>query len=165
MTLANTPDLMQIATVLEREWSLLGVRVTLNPMATDALMKMAHASEEQVTLVDLLLAPDQDLFPFWWSGESVANGLNFSNISDRAIDDALQMTHDATTTEALLAAREQVTKAILNDTPAVFLLRPNHHYLQTSNLRGVSDEMQLAIPSDRFSTESQWYVKKGLRWK
>jgi peptide/nickel transport system substrate-binding protein len=159
-------DLIALAEAVQRQWSLLGAHVTIEAIPTEELVKKAtreHSS--QVVLIDLLLSTDQNLFPFWWSGQSVERGLNFSNISDRGIDDALEKVRNATTSEAMAVAQQEASNAILTTNAAIFLLRPAHHYLLSSRVKGVSDKQILGQPADRFQDLERWYIKQGWRWK
>lgn len=163
------PDGTKLAAVaesLKRAWSLLGVRVTLEPLATEDLLRRATRERTtQVVLSNILLGPEQDLLPFWWSGQATDRGLNISNLKDRNVDDMLEATRDATTTEALFAARERVSRAILASTPAVFLTRPVQHYLISTKVKGLVDSIVATTPSERLQNIGSWYEKTGWRWK
>ncbi|MFZ2804642.1 MAG: ABC transporter substrate-binding protein [Patescibacteria group bacterium] len=166
ITVPNEPDLLEAANALARDWSLVGAKVSIDAQATDDVMQHATRDRDlQVVLINVLLDPNQDLFPFWWSGEATDRGLNISGLSDSSIDAALTATQNASTTDALLAARQSVTNALTPFTPAVFLVRPYAHELVTSKLKGTTSPMTIATPADRFDDLGQWYLKTGWRWK
>ena len=119
----------------------------------------------QVVLLNVRLGPEQDLLPFWWSGEVTDRGLNLSSFADRALDDQLQSAKSATSTDQLLAIRQTITDTLNRTAPAVFLIRPFQHYLLSSKLKGVSDRQIAYNPAERFQDLMKWYVKTGWRWK
>jgi len=166
ISVADEPDLLATADVLKRAWSLIGVRVTVKPLPTDELMRIATRERtEQVVLLNVFLGPEQDLTPFWWSGQAVDRGLNISGLKDRNVDDALDAVRNATSTDALDVARGIAAIAITKQVPAVFLVRPTHHYLVSSSIQGVATTLTLSRPTDRLLDMLHWYVKTGWRWK
>lgn len=166
ITLPNEPALVNIAGILKRQWSLLGARVTIETLPIEDLVRRATRERTaQVVLLNVLLAPDQDVFPFWSSSQAVDRGLNFSNLRDRAVDDAIEAARMATSTDALATARAIVTRAIQQHVPALFLLRPLQTYLVSAKIHGIEKSAMLASPSERFQNIEHWYVKTGWRWK
>lgn len=162
----DEPDLIAIAEVLKRQWSLIGAHVTVEAMPTEELMRKATRDRNlQVVLLNIFLGPEQDLFPFWWSGQNVDRGLNISQLSDRNVDDALDATRNATTTESLLAAREKVSHTLAPINAAAFLVRPTHHDLVSSRIKGVKEDLTITHPSERLIDVLRWYTKTGWRWK
>lgn len=165
LTVPDVPDLIAVADVLERRWSLLGANVTLSVEDPNALIaRIPRDRDAQILVWNVLLNPSQDLFPIWWSGEA-ASGLNLSNLKDRDVDDAIEAIRSATTTEALKVARKAVSEAVLARHPAVFLTRPAYGYVHTKKIKGVSDVIQIGTPSDRFQDVLNWYVKSQWKWK
>ena len=166
ISVPQDPQLSTIADILKRDWSLLGVKVEIDTLPTDDLMRKATRERNlQVVLLNILLGPDQDLTPFWWSGQAVDRGLNISNLKDRNVDDALNLLKSATTTDAIQAARTTITQTILSTTPAVFLVRPLQSYFVSTKIQGVPRDMTIAAPAERFASLENWYEKTGWRWK
>jgi ABC-type transport system substrate-binding protein len=162
----DDPDLLAIAETLKRQWSLLGVRVMIDPQPTDVVMRRATRERTaQIVLLNIFLGPEQNILPFWWSGQAVDRGLNFSNLSNRAVDDALEGVRMATSTQTMDTARNAVTQAITQQFPGAFLIRPIRHYLVDDMFHGISDRLILANPSERFQDIVHWYTKTGWRWK
>jgi peptide/nickel transport system substrate-binding protein len=165
ITVADVPDLLTVAEVLKRRWSLLGAKVELDIRNPDTLLRHSTQSHDaQILLWNVLLNPSQDLFPIWWSGEATG-GLNFSNLKDRNVDNAIKEIRSATTTEALKTARKKVTDAILARIPAVFLTRPAYGYVYSKNIQGVAENHQIGTPSDRFHDLPNWYLETKWKWR
>jgi peptide/nickel transport system substrate-binding protein len=158
--------LLKVADALKRQWSLLGAQVEVKPMDARLLLKKSSSERDaQVVLWNVLLRPDQDLFPIWWSGQAAQGGMNFSGLADKEIDTLIEKTSSATSTQMLEKSRTDLSTAILKRAPALFLVRPFYIYVVSSRIKGVGDTMRLARPGDRFQDIGQWYVKTGLRWK
>lgn len=166
ISVPQVADLISVAQVLARRWSLLGAKVNVDVADPDQLAQRAtRARDTQILVWNVRLNPSQDLYPVWWSGNAKGNGLNLSNLSDRNVDDAIEALRNATTTEALKALRKTLSNAILSRDPAVFLTRPAYGYVYSSDIRGVSNRLELGTPSDRFLDIPNWYVKKRWAWK
>jgi len=166
ITVPDETDLLNEANALARDWALIGVKVTIDARPTTDVMQHATRDRDlQVILVNVLLGPDQDLFPFWWSSQAVDRGLNISGLTDRGVDNALDETRNATSTEALLKARQDVTNALTPLAAALFLVRPYAHELVTNKLQGTQSPVTIATPADRFDDIARWYLKTGWRWK
>ncbi len=161
------PDLIAMAEALKRRWSLLGAKVTVDAHPLDEVVhaSMRDRDHAMITLLNVFLGPEEDIFPFWWSGQAVEQGLNISGLSDRSLDAALEGLHDATSTEALAAARIQATALINDSAAAAFLVRPLYNYLLASDVKGMPDHMVLASPAERYQGLSDWYRKTVRRWK
>lgn len=154
------------AETLQRRWSLLGVRVNVDAVSPEGVLHRATRERNaDVIVTNILLDPEQDLFPFWWSGQATDRGFNLSNLADRDVDGALEAVQKATSTEGLAAARKVLSEAILDANAAVFLVRPASTYFVSTKIKGVEPTMTISKPSDRFHALMRWYVKTGWRWK
>ncbi len=166
ISVADEPDLLTVADRLKRQWSLIGAKVDIETLSTEDLLRKATRDRDgQIILLNVYLGPTQDLFPFWWSGQAIDRGYNFSSLVDRTVDDALEASRDATTTDAIIEARQTASAAILNDVPAVFLLRPMHHEIVATGIKGVQDHLLISSPADRLGGLMSWYTNSGWRWK
>jgi ABC-type transport system substrate-binding protein len=165
ISVPNVPDLLAVADVLMRRWSLLGAKVEIDSQETDTLARNVITNRNaQIVIWNVLLAPSQDLYPVWWSGEATGHGLNLSNLVDRNVDDGIEAVRAATTTQTLLQARVALSNTILARAAAVFLTRPGYGYVHDRRIQGMTD-LQLGRPSDRFNDVPNWYVNLGWRWK
>lgn len=166
ITVPNIPDLISVATALQRQWSVLGVKVELNIQTAETLISSIENTKKSSVIVwNVLLGPTQDLYPIWWSGETDGSGLNLSGLKDKDIDDTIKAVRLATTTQGILDIRTKLATAITNRHPAIFLTRPSYGYVHSNRIQGMSPHIKIGLPSDRFSDLTHWYVKTGLRWK
>lgn len=166
ITVPEEPNLIKMAEILKRQWSLLGAQVEVRPMDPRLLLKKSSTERDaQIILWNILLRPDQDLFPIWWSGQASERGLNFSGLADKEVDTLIEQTKSASTTEILSANRTALATALTKRSPALFLARPIYDYVISNRVKGVQEKIRVARPADRFQNISHWYIKTGLRWK
>jgi peptide/nickel transport system substrate-binding protein len=159
-------DLLRIADYLRQRWSLLGIKVTIKPHAAEELLHdvVTDRTSYQVLVWNILLPPTQDPAPFWSSDSMTGQGLNFSNLNSKTVDQKISEIQAATSTQMLQTARINFARALLTETPAIFLARPTYAYIVSDQIQGTSD-LDLALPSDRLIRSSLWSVDSGLRWK
>ncbi len=163
--LPNQADLIKVAELLKRRWSLLGIRVDVQAHNPEDLLQNAISKRNyQVLLWNVLLSPTQDISVFWHSDNTNNQGLNLSNLTDRDVDQALDATKTATSTNAFEAARQTLSNMILKQTPAIFLLRPAYAYLLSQDVKGVRN-MRLSRPSERLLRASDWYLSTSWKWR
>lgn len=162
----DQPELIVAAEALARRWSLLGAKVTVEPVPLEELLKRSTRDRDaDIVLTNVLLDNTQDLFPFWWSGQATDRGLNISGLADRDLDAALEAARTASTTAALQTARDNAARLIVRTTPAAFLVRPFASYLIAKKIHGVATDLVVSRPADRFNDLKNWYISFGWRWK
>lgn len=162
----NQPDLVRIAQYLQQRWSLLGMKIDIQTHDPDELRRavVSDRSSYQILVWNILLPATQDPVGFWGSDAASGQGLNFSNLTSKTVDQRIEEIHSASTTAALQTARINFAKALLAETPAIFLARPTYVYLVSDHIQGTGD-LDLAVPSDRLIRSAQWSVESALRWK
>jgi peptide/nickel transport system substrate-binding protein len=162
----NQPDLIKVAETLKRQWSLIGAQVEIetNNIPT-VLRRSSRDRDTQIVLWNVLYSRDQDLSPIWWSGQTTDRGTNFSGLSDTDIDELINKTKSASSTEALLKAQIELSDKILEEFPAAFLVRPQYGFVVSTRIKGVPEKLNIIKPSDRFQQIHEWYIKTGWQWK
>ena len=161
----SQPDLLKVADLLKRRWSLVGAQVDIRSEDAETLLRDAVDDRAyQIIIWNILLTPNQDLSTFWASDRATGRGLNLSNLADRDIELALSAVKHATTTEQILLTRQNLTEAIARRTPAIFLVRPAYAYLLSKHIRGASN-LEISTPSDRLLQSADWYIKTRWSWK
>lgn len=162
----DQPDLLRMAEYLRQRWSLLGVKVVIETHAAEQLIRdaISDRGSYQVLIWNILLPPTLDPAPFWGTKATTGQGLNFSNLTSKTVDQQIETIYAATSTEALQAARIGFAQALLKETPAIFLARPTYAYVVSKQIQGVKD-LDLALPSDRLIRSSEWFTESALRWK
>ena len=162
----DQPDLNKLADALKRQWSLLGIQVEVTAQDQKSVLRRSTRDRDtQVVLWNVLLPPDQDLFPIWWSGQAGDRGMNFSALTDKDVDSLISATKSATSTAALNLARTKLSDTLSKRYAAAFLLRPIYAYVISTRVKGVPERIVAAEPADRFNGMADWYVKTGWVWK
>ncbi|MDF1496708.1 MAG: ABC transporter substrate-binding protein [Patescibacteria group bacterium] len=162
----DQPDLIKVAENLKRQWSLVGVQVEIQAEDMPTVMRRSSRDRDtQVVLWNVLYSRDQDLSPIWWSGQTSERGTNFSGLADKDIDELINKTKAATSTETLLQAQTTLSDKLIEKYPAIFLARPEYGYIVSTRVKGVPENLLILKPSDRFQQINEWYIKTGWRWK
>lgn len=159
------PDLLRVAELLKRRWSLIGAQVEIRTGEAESLLRDAMERRDyQVLVWNILLSPNQDISMFWSSDRAAGRGLNLSNLADRDVDQALAAIKNATNTEQLAQARQNAADVITQRTPALFLLRPAYAYLLSKHIKGTTN-IQISTPSDRLFQSAKWHINTRWIWK
>lgn len=154
-------DLTAVAEAVKRRWSLLGIQVSVETLErADILRRSLTDRTHQAVLYNIMAPSDSDLLPFW----SADGSLNLSQWSQPLATNGLISASQATSTDALIAARQRVAEILSAQVPAIFLLRPSYAYITPSSLKGTAD-LQIVEPSARLSSTLRWYTDTKLRWK
>lgn len=154
-------DLVAVAEAVKRRWSLLGIQVSVETLErADILRRSLTDRTHQAVLYNIMAPSDNDLLPFW----SADGSLNLSQWSQPQVTNGLISASQATSTDALIAARQRVAEIMSAQVPAIFLLRPSYAYITPSSLKGTAD-IQILEPSARLYSTLRWYVDTNLRWK
>lgn len=90
LTTTPTPETRQATEVLQQQWAEVGINVDITTVEQAAFISTAVSGDFQANLWRQLGAPDPDSDYVWWhSGGADGNILNFPNLVDDQIDDAL----------------------------------------------------------------------------
>jgi len=160
------PDLIKVAETLKRQWSLIGAQIEIQSEDMPTVLRRSSRDRDtQVILWNVLYSRDQDLSPIWWSGQTGERGTNFSGLADKDIDELINKTKAATSTECLFQTQTALSNQLLQKFPAIFLARPEYGYVISTRIKGIPDNLQILKPSDRFQQVHEWYIKTGWQWK
>ena len=129
------------------------VQLTLQPRNYDVL------------LYELFIGADPDVYAYWHSSQTVANGYNFSNYSNRIADDALSSARSRI--EPDLRALKYVTFANqwLDDVPAIGLYQATAEYAYNKHIHAVDSSSHLVSSYDRYANLLDWSVNQRSVYK
>jgi peptide/nickel transport system substrate-binding protein len=156
---ADDPLHTTLAEYIQRDWSKLGVEVTLQALPYEQMIFENLATREyQAALVDLNLSytPDPDPYPFWHQAEAIG-GQNYSQWDHRAASEYLEqarVTADITE-RARLYRNFQVIFA--QELPALPLYFPTYTFAVDAQVNGVQ-AAPLFDNSDRLNNIADWYL-------
>ncbi len=155
----NDPTHASIAQTIQQEWADIGVKVELQAVPYDQLVRELSASRKyQAALVDLDLSrtPDPDPYPFWHQAEATG-GQNYSQWDNRAASEYLEQARVTADPELRKRLYRNFQVVFNKELPALPLYVPVYSYGVSSEVQGVQMGA-LYDPSDRLSTFSNWYL-------
>lgn len=91
LTTTPTPELREAVELLQQQWADAGINVEITTLDQSAFITTAITGDFDANLWRQFGAPDPDVDQVWWtSGGEAGNILNFPNMFDDQIDDALR---------------------------------------------------------------------------
>ena len=159
ITTLDSPDLIAAANELQREWSAIGAEVRIDVVDQGTLQNDVIKNHT----FDVLLAGERygtypDLYPFWHSSQITYPGLNLGNFVNRKVDEAIEIARTNSDSAKAAEAAQLLTKAFLEEQPALMLYQPQYLYALSPKLQG-THVTNVTTPSDRFSNVEEWYRK------
>jgi len=157
--------LNQIAEILKENWEKIGAevkikKVSLSEFQTDVLAKRNF----EVLLFGEALGSIPDPFPFWHSSQKEHPGLNISGYQSKKADKLLENARQTFDNEERAEDLEKFQEILLDDLPAIFLVRGNLLYFLSPKIKGFSVN-KITEPAKRFSQIENWYLKTRRVWK
>jgi peptide/nickel transport system substrate-binding protein len=162
---ADTADLKQAAEMVKDSWTQMGAQVNLRVFnASDLYQNVIRTRKYDALLFGELIGKDQDLYAFWHSSQIKAPGLNIALYTNSKVDKLLEDIRTTSDDVARATKYSQFEGFITADVPAVFLYSPDFIYVVPKALRGISLH-DITVPSDRWNSESSWYLTTENVWK
>jgi peptide/nickel transport system substrate-binding protein len=148
-----------LANAIQKDWSILGVKVTLAALPYDQLVSDHLDSRNyQAALVDLNLSrsPDPDPYPFWHQTQ-ISSGQNYSKWDDRQASEYLEQARITTDMSERIRLYNNFQVRWSQELPALPLFYPVYTYAVSNDVQGVSIG-PIYDPSDRFSHVANWFL-------
>lgn len=161
---SNSELFDKTATRVAANWRELGVEIQVEQYEQSGLVQSVIRSRDfQAVLFGLDINRTEDLYPFWHSSQKDDPGLNITQYTNIAVDRLLERTRNSQDATERAQLQNEVSAAITEETPAIFLFAPSIAYvidktITTTPLRA------LGKPSDRFMNVSNWYAKTEVVW-
>lgn len=151
--------LVEAANILKEDWAKIGVKVTIIPMNTEDINKIAIGTRNyHMILFGNVLKNNPDIFAFWHSSERTFPGLNLAIYGNRKVDSLLETIRKDSNPESRLTNLFKLQSLILADYPAVFLFSLNYLYVSSNNVYGIKP-FPITTNADRFENVTEWYLK------
>jgi peptide/nickel transport system substrate-binding protein len=163
LTIIDNDDDGKTADLIKINWEKLGVKTNIvkvpaKQIQSDAIKPKTY----EALLFSEMIGNDPDVYAFWHSSQAGANGLNLSNYKNEEVDKMLEEGRLTSSRDERIADYKKFQELIANDAPAIFLYSPNYLYVQNKKIKGFAVK-SLAMPADRFTDVSAWYMKTGER--
>ncbi|MGW8251191.1 MAG: ABC transporter substrate-binding protein [Anaerolineales bacterium] len=155
----DTPTHTGLAEAIQRDWSKLGIDVTLKPVSYDELLgDYLEPRSYQAALVDINMtrSPDPDPYPFWDQAQ-INDGQNYSNWDDRQASEYLERARITTDLNEREKAYRNFQVRFTSEMPALPMFYPVYSYAVDQQVQGVSMGPLYDL-SDRFNTIASWFL-------
>ncbi len=157
--------LIEIAEAIKKNWEEIGIRVSIEKVSLSDLQTDVLANRSfEALLFGEALGSIPDPFPFWHSSQKDYPGLNISSYESKQADQALDKARSTSDAQEKQGSLEEFQEIIIEDLPAIFLVRPDFVYMLGAEIKGYNIE-KITEPAKRFSTIENWYVKTQRVWR
>ena len=148
-----------IAEAIQRNWTALGVEVTLDPVTYASLLKdRLNPRTYQAALIDLNLSrsPDPDPYPFWDQAQASA-GQNYTQWDNRIASEYLEQARVTVDLQARAKYYQNFQILFAQELPALPLFYPVYTYALDKEVQGVHVG-PLFDTADRFANVTDWFL-------
>lgn len=164
LTTANTELFDKTATYIERQWSELGVQVSVEQFEqTDLVQAIIRPRSFQALLFGNDIGRSIDLYPFWHSSQKDDPGLNIARYTNIDTDALLEKMRIETDPEEHTALTTEFADIIQKELPALFLYTPTFSYVLDTQV-STTEFNGLSKPSERFANIAQWHITSNKLW-
>jgi peptide/nickel transport system substrate-binding protein len=147
---------------LAEQWRKLGIEVDLiaaNP--SDVQQNYFIPRAYDVSIYQLHVGADPDVFAYWASSQATARGLNFANYHSALADLILSNARAQQNSTKRAARYVDFVEQWLDDAPAIVLYQPMYYYLTNASVRGLSSDTLLMDEAARFVEVRDFTVNLG----
>jgi peptide/nickel transport system substrate-binding protein len=157
----DTPEYIQVAEMLQKQWRAIGADVNLVFEDDSALQNTMAYHAYDALLYGISIGPDPDVFVYWHSSqadERLASRLNFSEYDSAVADTALADARTRLNPQLRAAKLQPFLEAWRDDAPALGLYQPRFLYITRGEVRGLTTN---AINNDaqRFADVEKWAIR------
>lgn len=165
ITTADTPEYQKVAESIARMWRAAGIQTNIQTVVSRQINReVLKTRNYEILLYGEILGDDPDPYPFWHSSQTNYPGLNLSMFADRNADKILEEARSVSDTQKREDLYKKFQDILIKEIPAIFLYIPTYSFVADKNLKGVELD-KIFIPSDRFNSLNDWYLKTKWEWK
>lgn len=166
ITTIDQRENIDVATLIQEGWQDIGVATDIVLVDRQEIRKNTiEPRNYEVLLFGQITTSAEDIYAFWHSSQIRHPGNNLSVLANKDIDATLQELR-GTANEADRNALFTTFSGKLNEEAfAIFLYTPTYIYPVSEKVRGMDDVQYIPLPSYRFSTISNWYIKTKRQWR
>lgn len=135
-----TPETRRSVELLQQQWAQVGINVDINTVDQSAFISTAIGSDFDANLWRQFGAPDPDVDLIWWfSGGEGPNILNFSNIDDAQVNEALLTGRTNPDPDARKQAYADFQKRMAEVLPYIWLTHTQWVVAANNSVRGIGN--------------------------
>lgn len=155
---------------LAGQWRRLGIAVNTtvvnsNDPSINFVQDILQRRNYDVLLYELFIGADPDIYAYWHSSQTVANGYNFSNYANKTADDALASARSRLEPELRSAKYRAFIQQWVDDVPAIGLYQAVAEYAYSKHTHSVDTSYKLISAYDRFTNVLDWSVNEKQVYK
>lgn len=157
ITTSTWPELMTVAQAIKEQWEKVGAKVTLQTLPISELQTVIKNRNYQTLLFGEILPLDPDPFVLWHSSQKRDPGINLALYDNATADKLLEEARQTLNATERKQKYDDFQRILLEDIPAVFLYSPKYLYGLSDDVQGFETAL-IAVPSQRFTNITNWYV-------
>ena len=162
---SENPLLVEMAEILKKQWQAIGVKVNISSEPIAVLeTDIIKPRNFEALLFGEVLGYLPDPFAFWHSSQKDYPGLNLTKYNNKEVDALLEKARETLSKEKRRKSLEKFQDLLLEDLPAIFLVKPDLVYLASKKIKGITPGRVVA-PAKRFAGVEGWYLKTKRAWK
>ncbi len=160
VTIRDDAKSKQTAELLQRSWNAIGADVAIESWDAATLIKdIIRPRSYEVLIFGQDLGTGSDPYVYWHSSQIQDPGLALAVQFDKDIDNSLEAARTAASLNQTIVNYHRFQTAFADLVPAILLYQPYYVYLVDAKVKGVTDQINLSLLSDRFSNTWEWYIK------
>jgi len=166
LTTVDQPENIKAASIIKENWEALNIATHIQIISKQKIKNdIIEPRDYQVLLFGQITTSSQDVYAFWHSSQTRHPGNNLSLFANKDIDATLEEFRNNTDPQKHDELYEKFITKLTTETFAIFLYTPTYIYPVSKNIKGVDRLQNVSLPSDRFNTIDQWYIKTDREWK
>ncbi len=161
LVVAKTADLLKTAEIIKNQWKNIGVNIEI--VESDNQLDIRQKYLEPRKFESLISGVqysgnDPNLFFFWHSSGKKAPGLNFTLYDNEKVDKLLKESKEAKSLKEKNEKYIEVSKQLIQDSPAIFLYTPKYLYVTNKKIKGINTQA-IVKTSNHLKNINTWYIK------
>lgn len=153
----------ELAEEFKKQLEELGFKVELTVYAPsqEFLVEVIQTRNYDILLYEVELGADPDLFAYYHSSQTSANGRNLSEYSSYLVDDLIIGARISTNPELRKVKYQTFLDRWVKDVPAIGIYQTSLVYYFNKNVRNFSEDNRLVYATDRFNDVEYWAVNRA----
>lgn len=158
----DVPPYQKVGELIARQLGAVGIAVSVQPVTTTALIHdYLNPRTFDMALTAFDNGPDPDIYTFWHSSQTHAEGFNFSSMKKNVfMDQDLEDGRATLTLAARAKAYADFQELFAQEVPAIYLYSPRYAIAINRRIHGVRLDSAIE-PMERFAYVNEWYVEVG----
>ena len=157
LTTINQPQLVKVANLLKDYWQKIGAETDVKIVELSELKVIIKDRDYDALLYGQTLGLEPDLYPFWYSSQTIDPGLNLSGYQNKDADQLLKNARETLDMQEKAQKYEELQNIIINDAPAVFLYNSDFIYWASAKVKGI-ETTKIVDPAKRFANIENWHI-------